>query len=257
VLFCRFKIGEEIRFGLVEKDKDAIKSVKGSIFDPEFIITNQAFRLNQVRLLAPCQPSKVIAVGLNYTDHARELKMDLPSEPLLFIKPSTAVIGPNANILYPDSVGRLDYEAELGIVIKKGGKNISVDQAKDYILGYTCLNDVTARDLQQRDGQWTRAKSFDTFCPIGPFIATDIAAEDLDIKLLLNKEIRQSSNTKNLIFRPGYLVSFISKICSLLPGDVIATGTPSGVGPMKEGDEVEVSIQHVGSLKNRVTGERR
>lgn len=201
-------------------------------------------------------PSKIIAVGLNYTDHAKELNMKLPKEPLIFMKPSTSVIRHLEKIVYPKGVKRLDYEAELAIVIKKEAHNITVEKAAEHILGYTCLNDVTARDLQKKDSQWTRSKSFDTFCPVGPHVAVGIDSANLKIELFLNKELKQSSNTKNLIFGPKYLVSFISKICTLLPGDIIATGTPSGVGPMKIGDEVEVMIEGIGSLKNSVTGER-
>lgn len=255
MLLARFKVGKECHFGVIEQD--SVRIIEGSIFNPEFILTNRRFNLNQINLLPPCHPTKIIAVGLNYTDHAQELKMDLPEEPLIFIKPSTSVIGPLEEIVYPEGVGRLDYEAELGIVIKKACKDILVNVAKDYILGYTCLNDVTARDLQRKDKQWTRAKSFDTFCPIGPVIATDVDTDNLDIQLFLNNQIRQSSNTRNLIFHPDYLVSFISKICTLLPGDIIATGTPSGVGPMEVGDKVEIKIQNIGGLKNGVVEVKR
>ena len=254
MLLCKFKVGEESFFGIAEGD--IIKAISGSFFDKELIVTNRSYNSNQIRLLPPCRPSKIVAVGLNYTDHAHELKMDLPKEPLIFIKPSTAVIGHGESIVYPKGVERLDYEAELGIVIKKRAKGVTIGAAKDYILGYTCLNDVTARDIQKRDGQWTRAKSFDTFCPIGPFIAKDIDVRNLDIQLFLNNELKQSSNTKNMIFAPENLVSFISNICTLLPGDVIATGTPSGVGPMKPKDKVEVRIENIGSLINRVEEKR-
>lgn len=247
---AKFKSREGTHFGIVEDN--SIKTIEGSIFDTKLILTNKNYNLNEVKLLPPSSPTKIIAVGLNYKDHAKELKMKLPEEPLIFMKPSSSIIGPFDEIIYPQGIKRLDYEAELGIVIKKLAKDIPIDEAKDYILGYTCLNDVTARDLQRKDVQWTRAKSFDTFCPTGPFIVTDIETENLDIKLYLNKKIMQSSNTKNLIFSPDYLVSFISKICTLLPGDIIATGTPSGVGPMRIGDEVEIKIQNVGTLKNRV-----
>ena len=253
-MLCRFKIDNKVYFGSFENNK--IKSAKRPCFDADPIPAGQSYALEQVKLITPCVPSKVVAVGLNYIDHAKELKMDLPDQPLIFIKPSTSVIGPFDDIIYPECVERLDYEAELAIVIKKPCKDVSAKEAGDYILGYTSLNDVTARDIQKKDGQWTRAKSFDTFCPIGPFIATGIPVDNLEIKLLLNGEVKQSSNTKNLIFKPIELVSFISKICTLLPGDIIATGTPGGVGPMEPGDEVEVSIENIGSLKNRVAGKR-
>jgi 2-keto-4-pentenoate hydratase/2-oxohepta-3-ene-1,7-dioic acid hydratase in catechol pathway len=212
-----------------------------------------AHSLEQVQLLAPCQPTKVVAVGLNYKDHAEELSLALPEEPLLFLKPASSVIGPEDRIVLPPQSARVDYEAELAVVIGKTAKNVARAQASDYIKGYTCLNDVTARDLQGKDGQWTRAKGFDTFCPIGPWIETEIDPSDLKIELLLNSELKQQSRTSNLIFNPLQLVEFISGIMTLLPGDVIATGTTSGIGPMKHGDTVEVRIEGIGSLINRAT----
>lgn len=200
----------------------------------------------------PWRPKKIILAGLNYKDHAKELGMKLPLEPAIFLKPATSIIGPNENIVYPPGVRRLDYEAELALVIKRKCKFVKEKDAPNYILGYTCLNDVTARDLQKKDVQWTRAKSFDTFCPLGPFIETELDPSNLEIKLYLNGKIKQSSNTRNLIFRPAKLVSFISGIMTLLPGDIIATGTPPGVGPMKAGDAVKVEIEGIGSLTNKV-----
>ena len=208
--------------------------------------------LKGVRLLSPVVPSKVVCVGLNYADHAVETKLPIPKEPCLFMKPATAVIGPEEKIIYPAMSQRVDYEAELGVVIKKKMRNVEPEQAADYILGYTCLNDVTARDLQKSDGQWTRAKSFDTFCPIGPWVVEGIDPSDLAVKLRLNGEQRQSSRTRELIFNVPRLVSFMSKVMTLLPGDVIATGTPSGIGPMQKGDVVEVEIEGIGVLRNVV-----
>ncbi|NQU18397.1 MAG: fumarylacetoacetate hydrolase family protein [Candidatus Saganbacteria bacterium] len=187
------------------------------------------------------QPSKIICVGLNYKDHAKELNMAIPDEPVLFMKAPTALIGDGDQIIYPPQTKELHYEAELAIVILENGK-----------LGYTCANDVTARDLQRKDGQWIRAKSFNTFCPVGPKIVSDIDPNNLEIKLLLNGEVKQSSNTSQMIFNPAYLVSFISQIMTLLPNDIILTGTPTGVGPMQKGDVVEVVIQGIGTLKNSV-----
>ena len=198
-------------------------------------------------------PSKIVCVGLNYKDHAKELKMEPPSHPIIFLKPPTAVIGDGDAIVYPDWMTKnLHYEAELGIVIKKQAYRISESDAAQYIDGYCCANDVTARDLQNLDGQWTRAKSFDTFCPLGPRIVKDIDPNKLDIKLLLNGQVKQHSNTEQMIFKPAYLVSFISQVMTLLPGDVIITGTPPGVGPMRKGDEVAVEIEGLGKLTNRV-----
>jgi 2-keto-4-pentenoate hydratase/2-oxohepta-3-ene-1,7-dioic acid hydratase in catechol pathway len=207
--------------------------------------------MEDVELLAPCYPSKIVCVGLNYVEHAKELKMKLPEEPILFLKPPSAVIGPGTEIIVPKSSERVDYEGELGVVIGKRCKAIAADEAKKHILGYTCFNDVTARDLQQKDGQWTRAKSFDTFAPFGPWIAS-IDPSDADIKTRVNGQIRQSSNTADLIFGVPSLIEFISNVMTLEPGDVIATGTPPGVGRLEKGDVVEVEIEGIGVLKNRV-----
>ena len=192
-----------------------------------------------------------MAVGLNYRDHAEELGLAIPEEPILFIKPSTSVIGPDDMIVLPPQSVRVDYEAELAIVMSKSARNVPRQKAQEYILGFTCLNDVTARDLQSKDGQWTRSKSFDTFCPIGPWIDTEIDASDLKIELVLNGEVKQKSRTSNLIFNCAVLVEFISAVMTLHPGDVIATGTTSGIGPMGPGDTVEVRIEGIGSLVNR------
>jgi len=208
--------------------------------------------VSRVKLLVPAIPTKVILAGLNYKDHARELKMKIPKEPVIFLKPPTAVIGHSDPITYPKGVKRLDYEAELAVVIKKRIKDIEAKEAKKYILGYTCLNDITARDLQEKDGQWTRAKSFDTFCPIGPWVETDFNPAKAKIRLYVNGKAKQDSSTSNFIFSVDYLVSFVSKIMTLLPGDVISSGTPPGVGPLKKKDTVEVEIEGIGRLKNRI-----
>ncbi len=234
-------------------------SVNGEVLEGQMIDdtvrTNDAspreFASKDVKLLSPCLPSKVVAVGLNYRDHAEELGLAIPDEPILFIKPSTSVIGPGDMIALPPQSVRVDYEAELAIVISKSARNVPREKAHEYILGFTCLNDVTARDLQGKDGQWTRSKSFDTFCPIGPWIDTEIDASDLKIELVLNGEIKQKSRTSNLIFNSAVLVEFISAVMTLHPGDVIATGTTSGIGPMGPGDTVEVRIEGIGSLVNR------
>jgi len=189
---------------------------------------------------------------LNYTDHAHELKMDLPKSPLIFLKPPSSLIHSGENIIYPPQTKELHYEAELAVVIKDRIKNVPKEEALSHILGFTCGNDVTARDLQKSDGQWTRAKSFDTFCPLGPEIISGISTDNLDIKLFLNGELKQSSNTSNMIFKVEFLVSFISQIMTLEAEDVILTGTPAGVGPMQAGDVVEVEIEKIGRLKNRV-----
>lgn len=249
--YARFSIdGNPSKYGLVEND--VIREIDGDIFSG-FRITEKKHSIKNIKILAPCLPSKVVAVGLNYIDHAKELGMKIPEEPILFMKPSTSVIGPDDNIIYPKMSRRVDYEAELAVVIKDKAKNIQPEKAHTHIFGYTCLNDVTARDLQKKDGQWTRAKSFDTFCPIGPYIVTDINPDNLKIALFLNGQLKQSSFTSNLIFNVQKLVSFISKVMTLFPGDIITTGTPSGIGPLKHGDKVEVVIEKVGRLRNFVS----
>ena len=206
--------------------------------------------------LVKLKPSKIVAVGLNYRDHAAEMKAEVPQSPILFLKPPSAVIFNNEAIVYPAQTKELHYEAELAVVIKDRARNISAAEAPQHILGFTCGNDVTARDLQRRDGQWTRAKSFDTFCPLGPEIISGISPDNLNIDLYLNGEKRQSSNTANLIFNVNYLIAFISQVMTLLPEDVVLTGTPAGIGPMRVGDEVRVEIEGIGSLVNQVVGGR-
>ncbi|BAU23603.1 hypothetical protein THC_1232 [Caldimicrobium thiodismutans] len=211
------------------------------------------YPLKEVRPLAPTVPSKIIGVGLNYRDHAEELKMPIPKEPLIFLKPVSALIGPEDYILLPPESAEVHYEGELAVVI---GKEIyrptSYKEAESAILGYTCFNDITARDLQRKDGQWTRAKSFNTFAPLGPFITKNLDPDDLNIQTRLNGKIVQNSSTRELIFKPAELVYFISNIMTLLPGDVIATGTPPGVGALGSGDTVEVEISGIGVLRNYV-----
>ncbi|MFN4245982.1 MAG: fumarylacetoacetate hydrolase family protein, partial [Brevinematia bacterium] len=222
---------------------------KGSVFG-DFELDDKSFKLEEVNILPPVLPSKVVCVGLNYRDHAEELKMDIPDEPIIFLKPTTSVTGPNSAIIAPSFCTRVDFEAELAVVISKVCKNVSPKEAEDYVLGYTCLNDVTERNFQKKDGQWTRAKSFDTFCPIGPWIETDLDWRNLKVRAYLNGELRQNSTTANMIFGVNEIISFVSKIMTLLPGDIIATGTPPGVGEMKNGDEIVVEIEGIGQLKN-------
>lgn len=220
---------------------------------PPLELTDELIALDKISFLPPVQPSKVIAVGLNYRDHAEELKAPIPEEPLIFLKPPSAVIGHLEPIIYPPLSKRVDYEGELAVVIGKRAKGVAEELVDEYILGYTCFNDVTARDLQARDGQWTRAKGFDTFAPIGPWIETELDPSDLKITTRLNGVVRQESSTSQLIFPVKRLVSFISQVMILLPGDCIATGTPAGVGPMEVGDQVEVCIEGIGSLINPVS----
>jgi len=249
--FARFINTENIsKYGIVA-DNSIIELI-GNPFTG-YTQTDVKYELKDLRLLPPCTPSKIVAVGLNYIDHAREMKKDIPGEPMLFMKPGTAVTGHGNSIIYPRHMSeRVDYEGELAVVISKEAKMVSQEDADDYILGYTCINDVTARDLQSRDIQFTRAKGFDTFAPIGPYIETELDTSNLGIKSYLNGEVRQSSNTGNLIFKVSRLINFISCVMTLLPGDVIATGTPGGIGPMNPGDVVEVEIQGIGKLKNKI-----
>jgi 2-keto-4-pentenoate hydratase/2-oxohepta-3-ene-1,7-dioic acid hydratase in catechol pathway len=246
---ARFLYKRKELFGVV--DGNRVQAAEGEIFG-QFRPTRQGYALAEVKLLPPVMPSKIVAIGLNYKDHAAEVKIELPTEPLLFLKPSSAVIGHLDPIIYPAMSHRVDYEGELGIVIGQPAKEVPEDKADEFILGYTCFNDVTARDLQGKDGQWTRAKGFDTFAPLGPWIETEIDTSCLKLETLLNGERKQASDTSLLIFPPRRLVSFISRIMTLLPGDVIATGTPSGIGPMKVGDTVEVVIEGIGRLINTV-----
>ncbi len=230
---------------------EEVAELQGDFFT-SFKMLRACHSLSAVKLIAPCNPSKVVAVGLNYRDHAQELGLAVPDEPIIFLKPPTTVIAHGDEIVYPRRSARVDYEAELAVVIKDRIRDIDPEDVPDHILGYTCANDVTARDLQKKDVQWTRAKSFDTFCPAGPWIETDLDPGDLLIQSYLNGERRQSSRTSQLIFKVNGLVSFISGIMTLYPGDLILTGTPSGIGPMKQGDEIEVRIEGIGSLKNKV-----
>jgi len=197
-------------------------------------------------------PTKIIAIGLNYLDHAKEFNMEIPEYPLIFMKPPTAVIGNGETILYPPQTKELHYEGELGIVIGKKARNVQIQEAHHYIAGYTCANDVTARDLQRLDGQWTRSKSFDTFCPLGPKIAKNIDPTNLSIITRVNGALKQKSNTNQMIFNVYQLVAFISAIMTLMPGDIISTGTPPGVGELQVGDVVEVDIEGIGILRNTV-----
>ena len=209
--------------------------------------------ITKVKLLAPVIPTKVIAVGKNYVDHAEEMNSVVPDNPLIFLKPPTSVIGPLATIRLPPESKEVHHEGELAIVMGRVARRVSADDASEYILGYTAANDVTARDLQRSDGQWTRAKGFDTFCPLGPAIDTEFdPAEPHEITTSVNDEVRQQGSTADLVFDVGHIVQFVTSVMTLLPGDVILTGTPAGVGPIVSGDRVEVEIEGIGSLLNTV-----
>jgi 2-keto-4-pentenoate hydratase/2-oxohepta-3-ene-1,7-dioic acid hydratase in catechol pathway len=238
-------------------DGEQISVLWGTPYDGLENTTGEVMSLPEVTLLAPCTPSKIVALGLNYRDHAEEFGHPIPDTPLLFLKPSTAVIGPDEDIVYPAMSRRVDYEAELAVVIGRTCRHVEAKDFRDYVLGYTVINDVTARDLQKKDGQFTRSKSFDTFAPLGPWIETAIPNPDnLTVEAYLNGTRRQYSNTRNMIFGVAAQVAFISRIMTLLPGDVIATGTPSGIGPMVPGDVVEIRVEGIGRLQNRLVAER-
>jgi 2-keto-4-pentenoate hydratase/2-oxohepta-3-ene-1,7-dioic acid hydratase in catechol pathway len=245
----RFSVGKKILYGVLEKD--TIKVLKGNPFTGIRYsgVTN---KLSDVKLLSPCVPSKIVCLGVNYRSHAGEMNAQIPRSPLIFLKPPSAVIAPGDNIIYPEMSCRVDYEGELGVIIKKKAAQVAKTEALDYVLGYTCFNDVTARDLQKPDGQWTRAKGFDSFAPFGPCIETDINPDNVPIETWLNGKLKQKSSTADLIFSIRDVISFISRVMTLLPGDVIATGTPAGIGPMNPGDTVEVKIAPIGVLKNCV-----
>jgi 2-keto-4-pentenoate hydratase/2-oxohepta-3-ene-1,7-dioic acid hydratase in catechol pathway len=248
----RFLKNDQPCYGLIEGE--AVYAIEGSIFG-EFRQAEKVAALAEVRLLAPCQPTKILAVGLNYRTHAAEAGMDVPPEPLVFSKPPSSVIGPLEPIVYPILSQQVDYEGELAVVIGKRVRNVPPEKAHDFILGYTCGNDVTARDLQRRDDQWTRAKGFDTFCPLGPCIVTDLDPANLAIQARVNGEIRQSATTADMVFSVAELIATISQVMTLEPGDVILTGTPSGVGPLQPGDVVEVEVEGIGTLRNPVVSQ--
>jgi 2-keto-4-pentenoate hydratase/2-oxohepta-3-ene-1,7-dioic acid hydratase in catechol pathway len=237
-------------FGIVEGD--LVRLLDGHPFagvEP----TDQVAPLERVPLLAPIIPSKVLCVGKNYADHAAEMDSDVPAEPLIFSKPATAVVGPKAPIRLPALSREVHHEAELAVVIGRLTRKVAAEDALDHVLGYTCANDVTARDLQARDGQWTRAKGFDTFCPLGPWIDTEVdPAAGLEVRCLVNGDVRQQGSTADLVFGVAELIAYVAAFTTLLPGDVLLTGTPAGVGPIVEGDTVEVEISDLGTLTNTV-----
>lgn len=247
--YVRFQQNGTAGYGFL--DGEQIRVIKGDPFSgPE--PTGQDIPKDAVKLLHPCEPTKIVCVGINFRDHADEFKKRLPQEPIIFLKPNSALLDPGGTIRLPRRSGRVDFEAELGVVIGKIAFGLRPEEVDDYIFGYTCVNDVTERDLQKSDWQWARAKGFDTFAPVGPCIETDITHEGLIIESYLNGEPRQSAPTSNMIFGVPALVSFISNIMTLFPGDLVSTGTPAGVGPMKAGDRVEVRIEGIGSLMNPV-----
>jgi 2-keto-4-pentenoate hydratase/2-oxohepta-3-ene-1,7-dioic acid hydratase in catechol pathway len=247
----RFRFGDAIATGIVERGSDQVQVLRGTFFEDP-LPTGEQIPLDDVRLLAPVLPSKVVCVGKNYAAHAAEFGMEVPEEPLLFLKPSTAVIGPGDPIgLLPVS-RRVDYEGELAVVIGRIAKNVRAEDASRFILGFTCANDVTLRDLQKTDDQWCRAKGFDGSCPLGPWVETEVDPTDVVVETRLNGEVRQHASTADLVFGVATLIEYITTFMTLLPGDVLLTGTPEGVGKLASGDTVEVEVEGVGTLMNPV-----
>jgi 2-keto-4-pentenoate hydratase/2-oxohepta-3-ene-1,7-dioic acid hydratase in catechol pathway len=271
VRIARFARGGDVGYGIVEEVQPDGAASAGTAPDTDGLavaelighpfgvgesvrLTGARYSLADVRLLAPVLPSKVVAIGRNYLDHVREMGNEPPPEPVIFLKPSTAVAGPRDPIIYPAGLSeRVDFEGELAVVIGRLCRQVPQERVPDVIFGYTCANDVTARDLQAKDGQWARAKGFDTFCPLGPWIETDLDPADLELTTIVNGEIRQNARTSQLMHGVAELVSYVSEVMTLLPGDVLLTGTPAGVGPLKDGDEVSVTIEGIGMLSNGVT----
>jgi len=246
-------IGTDPHFGVME-DENTVRAIASDPLYAGIFKQEETFALEEIRLLAPVLPrSKVVCVGKNYADHAAEMGGEVPSEPIIFIKPNTSVIGPNEIIQWPNTSERIDHEAELAVVISKICKEVPREKVNDVIFGYTLANDVTARDLQKKDGQWTRAKSFDTFCPLGPWIDTDFSPGNQMITAHVDGELKQSAPLSDMVFDVPFIIEFVTKVMTLLPGDVILTGTPSGIGAMNPGGEVVVSIDGLGSLRNKVS----
>ena len=249
----RFRYGERISTGAIERGSDEVQVLKGTFFEDP-LPTGETVPLDDVHLLAPVLPSKLVCVGKNYAAHAAEFGMDVPEEPLLFLKPSTAVIGPGDPIQLLPISRRIDYEGELAVVIGRIARDVRAEDAGKYILGYSCANDVTLRDLQKTDDQWARAKGFDGSCPLGPWIETDLDPTDVVVRTRLNGEVRQQASTTDMVFGVATLLEYITAFMTLLPGDAILTGTPEGVGALADGDVVEVEVEGVGVLRNGVRG---
>ncbi|MBQ2764885.1 MAG: fumarylacetoacetate hydrolase family protein [Firmicutes bacterium] len=250
---ARFVHNSTPKYGMIDHDK--IYPLAGTIFDKP-IREGRGYALNEVRLLSPVMPSKAICLGLNYRTHAEELGYEIPKHPAFFMKPSSAVIGTGEHIIYPHVlVTQMDYEGELAVVMGRTARHIEAEDAAYYILGYTVANDVTARNLQPMNGQWTISKSFDTFLPVGPWVETKLDPSNLDITLCVNRQVRQQANTSDMIFSIPEVVSYLSKVMTLNPGDLILMGTPSGVGELRAGDFVTVEIEGIGRLENKVVSE--
>jgi len=247
----RFRFGDRIATGVVEGD--AVRALAGTFFENP-VPSGEEIPLDDVRLLAPILPSKVVCLGKNYAAHAAEFGGEVPEEPLIFLKPSTSVSGPGDPIPLPRISNRVDYEGELAVVIGRIARNVRAEETFRYILGYTCGNDVTLRDLQKKDDQWTRAKGFDGSCPLGPWVETELDPIDVHLETRVNGEVRQSASTSDMVFGVATIIEFVTEFMTLLPGDVIMTGTPEGVGKLEPGDKVEVVVDGIGVLMNPVGG---
>ena len=234
---------------------DKVGEISGNIFG-RYQRKEALTPLSDVKLVHPSEPTKIVCVGRNYVEHAKELGNEVPKVPLIFLKPPSSIISNGETILLPPQSAQIEHEAELVIVIGKRGRHVTAENAKKIILGYTIGNDVTARDLQKSDGQWTRAKGFDTFCPFGPWIDTDFDPSDAVITCRVNGQMRQMASTRDMVFNVGVLIAYITSIMTLEPGDLIFTGTPAGVGELKDGDEVSVEIEGLGIIKNKVKAEK-
>lgn len=250
IRYAKFLSPDRIEHWGIVKDGNYLVKLNNTPFDdPQR--SKDEFAIDEVTLLAPCSPTKIVAIGLNYKDHAEELKMAIPDEPIIFLKPPTSLAASSQVITMPKASKQVDYEAELAIIIGKTANNIEEEDSDGHILGYTCANDVTARDLQKKDGQWSRAKGFDGFCPTGPFLNTLKPSRDAKIVLRKNRVKKQESILGQMIFPIETIVSFVSKVMTLMPGDLILTGTPPGVGPISPGDEIEIDIEGLGILRNK------
>lgn len=250
----RYRDGDDVRYA-VEALGRLRRSNSADLFSAAAAENlAEELSLGSLTLLTPCEPSKLVCVGRNYADHAKELGNEAPSEPILFLKPPSALLPPEGVVEMPPESQRVDYEGELGIVIGKRARRVPVSRWREYVFGFTCCDDVTARDLQKKDVQFTRGKGFDTFAPIGPCIETELDTSDISIVTRVNGEVRQNGRTSQMIFPPAELIAFISSVMTLEPGDVILTGTPAGVGPVSDGDVVEVEIEGIGVLRNRMKG---
>jgi 2-keto-4-pentenoate hydratase/2-oxohepta-3-ene-1,7-dioic acid hydratase in catechol pathway len=252
----RFQIpdSKKPKYGWLLDDK--VGEISGNIFG-RYQRKEALTPLSDVKLLAPSEPTKIVCVGRNYVEHAKELGNEVPKVPLIFLKPPSSIISNGETIILPPQSAQVEHEAELVVVIGKRGRHITAENAKKIILGYTIGNDVTARDLQKSDGQWTRAKGFDTFCSFGPWIDTEFDPSDAVVTCRVNGQMRQMASTRDMVFNVGVLIAFITSIMTLEPGDLIFTGTPAGVGELKDGDEVSVEIEGLGIIKNKVKAEHR